>query len=93
MAEGPPADDALYRCRVCGCRNPDPPWGADGKCPTYTSCPCCGVEFGYQDSSPESARWFRERWLTAGASWGAPDFRPPGWDVSEQLRHVPEEYR
>jgi hypothetical protein len=86
-------DASPYRCRVCGYRNTEPPWGADGQAPTYTFCPCCGVEFGYQDSSPQAARSFRERWLAAGAPWDEPSARPPRWDVREQLRHVPAAYR
>jgi hypothetical protein len=87
------SDETLSRCRVCGYRNPDPPWGEDGVCPTSTYCPCCGVEFGYQDSSPQSARWFRDHWLAGGALWAAPGFRPVGWDLHGQLRHVPAAYR
>jgi hypothetical protein len=42
------------RCRVCGLDQQSPPWGVDGKSPTYAICDCCGVEFGYEDSTRES---------------------------------------
>jgi hypothetical protein len=86
-------DDARYRCRVCGYRNPDQPWGADGRSPTYFFCLCCGVELGYEDSSPAGIRGYRERWVASGAPWYRPERRPPGWILSEQLRHVPAEYQ
>jgi hypothetical protein len=90
------SDDASSSCRVCGYEHRGPraelPRGADGESPTSTYCSCCGVEFGYQDTSPAAARAFRERWLADGAPWAAPRFRPPGWDLEAQLRQVPPEY-
>jgi hypothetical protein len=46
--------DELWNCRVCGMRQPDPPWGEDGRYPLYDICQRCGTEAGYQDDSPES---------------------------------------
>ena len=43
-------DDTIMRCRVCGLLSSDPPWGYDGVSPTFDFCPCCGVEFGYEDA-------------------------------------------
>jgi len=50
-------------CRVCGYNNLEPPWGDDGKSPTYDYCPCCGVEFGYQDACIEGIKSYRKKWL------------------------------
>lgn len=83
----------LNRCRVCGLDLPEPPWGVDGRSPTYEYCPCCGVEFGYGDASPAAAKRSREAWLQKGAPWSDPEERPCGWDLDEQLAEVPEDFR
>jgi hypothetical protein len=82
-----------YRCRVCGLHLDDPPWGFDGRTPLYEHCPCCGVEFGYQDATPIGAKRFREAWLAGGAEWDEPDRKPSDWSPIEQLEHVPAEFR
>jgi len=84
---------AEYCCRVCGLRHDDPPWGVDGRTPLFELCDCCGVEFGYQDSTPVGAKRFRDAWLTAGAAWYKPAGRPPGWQLEAQLRDLPEAFR
>jgi hypothetical protein len=83
----------LYNCRVCGLRLDDPPWGDDGRTPLYEYCPCCGVEFGYQDSSPLGAKSYREKWVNDGAKWSEPAEMPPNWGLVAQLEQVPEEFR
>jgi len=83
----------MYRCRVCGLDLPEPPWGVDGRTPSYEYCPCCGVEFGYRDATPFAARNFRRAWLKAGAIWTDADERPCCWDLVSQLSDVPEEFR
>lgn len=84
--------DKNLRCRVCGYRSDDPPWGHDGRTPLYDFCTCCGVEHGYQDSSPAGARSYRANWIAAGAKWEESAARPEGWELSEQLSHVPAEF-
>jgi hypothetical protein len=80
-------------CHVCGYRpEGEPPYLQDGG-GTFAYCPCCGVEWGYQDSLPAGARRFREAWLAGGAPWSQPELRPDDWDLQEQLTHVPEAYR
>jgi hypothetical protein len=80
-------------CRVCGYFNETAPWGLSGQIPTYEFCPCCGVEFGNQDYTRESTREYRDTWLAKGALWDEPKERPADWDLNQQLRNVPEEYR
>lgn len=83
--------DAVWLCLVCGLDLrgvDDPPWGADGMNPTFTYCPCCGVEFGYQDSSLNGIRRARERWLLA-PEWAQPKLRPAGWSLDHQLKQLP----
>lgn len=81
-----------HHCRVCGQYHEDPPWGADGGCPTYDFCDCCGVEPGNEDCTPIGARRFRDAWLAAGAPWFEPRRRPGDWDLETQLRSVPEAF-
>ncbi|MFW2513982.1 hypothetical protein ACNI3K_09410 [Demequina sp. SO4-13] len=85
--------DDLMHCRVCGLELPEPPWGFDGNTPDYDYCPCCGVEFGYQDATPAGARRFRAKWLVNGAQWASSDERPGRWDRSVQLEDVPAAFR
>jgi hypothetical protein len=82
----------LYSCRVCGLDQEEPPWGMDGLTPLFEHCPCCGVEFGYQDSTASAARAFREAWLAGGAGWDHAESRPAAWDPAEQLAQIPRDF-
>jgi hypothetical protein len=81
-------NNVMMRCRVCGLLQADPPWGMDGKCPTYDFCACCGVEFGYGDASPAAILNWRNQWLAQGARWDEPEKKPADWDLQEQLSHL-----
>ena len=85
-------NEATYRCRVCGLKQSEPPWGVDGTSPTYDFCPCCGVEFGYGDASLAGIRAARERWLSRGGQWHDPKQKPAEWNMEEQLRQIPSAY-
>jgi hypothetical protein len=82
----------LFHCRVCGLRLEEPPWGEDGRTPLFDLCPCCGVEFGYQDASLKGVRAYRSRWLEQGAPWDMPKQRPADWNLDEQLAQIPQSY-
>jgi len=82
----------LLNCRVCGLEQPEPPWGEDGNTPSFNICPCCGVEFGYEDSTLITIRRYRDLWLENGAKWSVPKATPLKWNIEEQLRHIPQEY-
>lgn len=86
-------NSALARCRVCGLEQPSPPWGEDGRTPSYEYCPCCGTEFGYQDASLTGVVRQRESWLAAGGTWAEPAAMPPRWKLDEQLQAIPPEWR
>ncbi|MGA7732682.1 MAG: hypothetical protein WCD37_15600 [Chloroflexia bacterium] len=83
----------LNRCRVCGLEQEEPPWGDDGLTPSFDLCACCGVEFGYEDSTPQSTRKYRSEWIANGARWFAHKFKPQDWNLEGQLQHIPAEYR
>lgn len=77
----------LSFCKICGLNlYPFFPWGEDGQAPTYDICPCCGVEFGYEDSSVIGVVKFREKWINAGALWSETSLKPRDWNFEEQLR-------
>jgi len=82
-----PRDERLL-CRVCGYRDDEPPWGADGRTPSFALCPCCGVEWGYQDSSQTGVARFREAWLAAGAPWRDPLVGPDGLTTEARLQRL-----
>jgi len=65
----------------------------EGTTPLYDYCPCCGVEFGYQDATLLGARNFRAKWLAGGAEWASPDERPSGWHLEDQMEHVPSAFQ
>ena len=81
-----------HNCRVCGLYVEDSPWGKDGCCPTYEICPCCGVEFGNEDYTVESAKTFRKNWLNNGNVWFLPAKKPVNWNLLDQLKNIPKEF-
>ncbi len=82
----------LYACRVCGYEQLEPPWGEDGQSPTYEICSCCGVEFGYEDSTKTSMKKFRDNWVAAGMQWSEKKQKPDSWDCDLQFKNIPKEY-
>lgn len=55
-------------CRVCGLKYEEPPWGFDGKTPSFEICQCCGVEFGYEDATVVGVNRYRKKWISSGHS-------------------------
>jgi hypothetical protein len=78
----------IANCRVCGYEPEDPPWGTDGRTPLFEYCPCCGVEWGYQDATPIGVERFRAKWLESGAPWVDPTVDFDGLTVSARLRRA-----
>jgi hypothetical protein len=85
--------DEIYYCRVCGLRQFEPPWGEDGKIPSYDICSCCGVEFGNEDYTLESIKSYRIKWMSSGAKWFDKNKKPTEWSLERQLDQVPEKFR
>ncbi|MEJ5153009.1 hypothetical protein [Comamonas sp. MYb396] len=87
------ADTSDLNCRVCGYLLNDPPWGEDGCSPTWSLCPCCGTEFGYEDATPASIKRKRIDWISGGAKWFEPRLMPVGWSFEIQSLGIPEKFR
>lgn len=45
------------------------------------------------DVSVRGLREFRGYWLGQGAPWSSQRARPKDWDLLEQVRHIPEQWR
>lgn len=74
-------------CKVCGYdHSPYYPWGERGLFPTYDICDCCGIEFGYEDSSDEGIINAREKWIKSSYKWHGPSPLPIDWDPINQLK-------
>ena len=79
-----------YICPVCGYPLPFPPLPQN-----HDICPCCAVEFGYDDSGVSHAT-LRGCWLASGAKWWCKsEPAPEGWAARYQLLKAfgPEELR
>ncbi len=82
------SDVADHFCRVCGYRSDEAPWGDDGRSPSFDLCPCCGVEWGYQDLVATAAEQFQARWLAEGAPWRDRKVPADGLATEERLRRI-----
>jgi hypothetical protein len=85
--------EELFHCRICGLRQSEPPWGLNGKSPSYEFCSCCGVEFGNEDYSLESIKEFRSTWILNGSRWFREGEMPADWRIERQLIDVPEPFK
>jgi len=81
-----------HNCRVCDLYIENLPWGEDGETPTYEICDCCGVEFGYEDCTVESANIYSEKWIVKGCISFSPSKKPKDWNMQEQIKNIPIEY-
>jgi len=61
--------------------------------PTFNICPCCGVEFGYEDMTVQSAKKFRDKWICEGMKWFRHECMPESWSWDEQKKSIPEAFR
>lgn len=76
--------NTLNRCPVCGYLMAAPPYD-EHCCATFEICPCCGTEFGYDDSAA-SHQVLRETWIKRGMPWWSRHQIPvDGWDPKIQL--------
>ncbi len=85
----------LFICPVCGFPELTEPAYDKYGCSSFNICPCCGVEFGYQDATsskadlPKRHAALRTTWIAGGMVWHSASDRPPkDWNPKEQLRNV-----
>lgn len=90
-SEDPPGPEEESVCRVCGYDDGAPFW--EGGWPTSDICPCCGNESDISDLSVSGIRSYRGYWVGNGAKWQSPGLKPKGWDLAEQLKNIPIEWR
>ena len=75
-----------FTCPVCGFPDLIEPHLDPMGSPTYAICPCCGVEFGYDDASRSHSE-LRAAWLANGAPWWSERQSPPErWSAETQLK-------
>lgn len=79
-------------CPVCGFTLEFIPWNGDSAADEI--CPCCGIQFGYDDFAGGNherrqtiyTRW-RQQWTQNGMRWSSKGIAPPPeWNAEEQLR-------
>jgi hypothetical protein len=82
-----------YNCPACGFPLGFEPWS--GESPSDEICPCCGIQFGYNDAAfgnpqrrSELHENWRKQWTAKGMPWssvGQP--APKSWNPAQQLQH------
>ncbi len=81
-------------CPACGYHLDFEPWTKDS--PSDEICPCCGIQFGYDDAAGNDMeerkliyeRW-RNRWIKEGMLWYSQGIsQPQNWNGIEQLRNL-----
>ena len=84
----------LQACPVCGASLNFTPWC--GPSAADETCPCCGIQFGYDDAAGGSlddrqeiyANW-RRLWIGDGMPWRSKGQKAPkDWDPSVQLVRI-----
>jgi hypothetical protein len=74
-----------YLCPVCFYDQLDDPPYDDKGCASFEICPCCGTEFGYDDSMTRHDE-LKKQWLAKGGQWWSASQPPPiGWSLEAQL--------
>jgi hypothetical protein len=78
-------------CLVCGYLLDFEPWR--GNSPADEICPCCGIQYGYDDEAGgdltkrrEVYGDWRRRWIDGGMRWWSKGRKPPSsWNPVAQL--------
>lgn len=78
----------VYICPVCGYPSlSEAAYDVFG-CPSYNICPCCGTEFGYDDSTLTHSD-LRSKWISEGMLWWSKHQKiPDNWDPVKQLDNL-----
>jgi hypothetical protein len=59
-----------------------------GSGPSDEICPCCGIQFGYDDASgrhEEVYEAWRRQWMDSGMKWWSKREKPESFDRADQL--------
>lgn len=79
-----------FHCPVCGYMYLSrPPHGSTGGA-SYEICPCCGIQFGYDDDDlgVSYSNWL-EKWISNGMTWFSKSVPPPeGWSAIDQKNNM-----
>jgi len=73
-----------YQCPVCG-------YDRMSESPKdFAICPCCGVEFGYDDFECSHSE-LRSQWISKGMPWFSQyTLAPQNWNPYLQLAQIPQ---
>jgi hypothetical protein len=87
-----------YFCPVCGYPELDEPPYLENEAGSYNICPCCYVEFGFDDGGrhgEDLQNWIlktRNTWNNQGMRWKSPWTNPPEhWDPLSQLENLKQD--
>jgi hypothetical protein len=83
-----------FNCPACGYRLDFEPW-SDGSA-SDEICPCCGIQFGYDDAAggdlqrrSELYEQWRSRWIAEGMPWHSSGTAAPhDWNPARQLQDL-----
>ena len=81
-------------CRVCGYSYQSPTW-FDDETPSNDICVCCGVQFGYEDTTRDGVSEYRNEWIAKGAIWFSKHHKQKlkDWNLEAQLSQVPDKWK
>lgn len=76
----------LNVCVVCG-------WTDGQEKELGGICPCCGIEWGYEDVAFDNVLKERQRWVDSKYEWRNQELKPKEWNLEKQQKNIPKEYR
>ncbi|WP_132313659.1 hypothetical protein [Paenibacillus sp. BK033] len=76
-------------CPICGYEElTQAPYDTDGN-ESFEICDCCGFEFGFDDvHDGHTFETYRNKWISAGATWFYKQSEPEIWDLNQQLKNI-----
>ena len=84
-----------YFCPVCGYPGLDEPPYLENEAGSFNICPCCFVEFGFDDGGRQGKDlqdWIsvaQDQWIAQGMRWSSTVTGPPArWDPPGQLANL-----